>query len=177
MTGRFQLLHRQHLELLLIGLARGRHLVVGITNPDPSARRAVPESEHRHRAGANPFTYFERLGFVTAALRAEGVAADRFSVVPFPLHQPALWEWYVPLGTLQLVRASSAWERAKAESLGGGYRVEVLSPPGEGRLASSDLRRILDAGGPWQEAVPAATVPLVEAALSRRPWRERQRDG
>ena len=37
--GRFQVFHNDHLVYLLAGLALCRHLVVGITNPDPFLTR------------------------------------------------------------------------------------------------------------------------------------------
>ena len=37
--GRFQVLHNDHFKYLMAGKAQCRHLVVGITNPDPTLTR------------------------------------------------------------------------------------------------------------------------------------------
>src|SRR6185503_2780148 len=81
-TGRFQPVHHQHLELFALALAEHDHLVVAVTNPDSGARHEAATSTHRHTDAANPFTYFERLRLLRAALDGAGLA-DRASVVPF----------------------------------------------------------------------------------------------
>jgi hypothetical protein len=58
--GRFQVLHNDHLKYLLAGKARCRHLVVGITNPDPFLTKEDAAEPRRSEPGANPLTYFER---------------------------------------------------------------------------------------------------------------------
>jgi len=40
--GRFQVLHNEPLKYLLAGKALCKHLVVGITNPDPSLIKSEP---------------------------------------------------------------------------------------------------------------------------------------
>ena len=55
-TGRFQPVHAQHLELFALALAEHDHLVVAVTNPDSGARHEAATSTHRHTDAANPFT-------------------------------------------------------------------------------------------------------------------------
>lgn len=173
-TGRFQPPHRQHLDLLLLALRRADRLVVAVTNPDTADRARAPESGHRHLAEANPFTFYERLRLVTAALCAAGVRRERFDVVPFPLTAPALWPHYVPLAATHLVRVFSPWERAKAERLrAGGYDVVVLDGVSDQRLAGSDIRAAMVAGRPWREHVPEPVADLVEQMLRERTLDER----
>src|ERR1700758_3300621 len=93
-TGRFQPVHRQHLELFLEALATSDRLIVAITNPDPGARQPRAESAHRHLPESNPFTFWERLRMVRAALAGAGVTDDSVDVVPFPLHRPEVWPHY-----------------------------------------------------------------------------------
>ncbi|MGH9054633.1 MAG: adenylyltransferase/cytidyltransferase family protein, partial [Acidimicrobiales bacterium] len=125
-TGRFQPVHEQHLELFSVALKDCQRLVVGVTNPDTDARHVEPTSAHRHLSSANPFTYYERTVLLGAALRGAGLA-ERCSVVPFDLTHPALWSQYVPLAAVQFVRAYSDWEREKAGRLAAaGYRVRLL---------------------------------------------------
>lgn len=155
-TGRFQPLHRAHVELLLLVAARHDHLVVGITNPDPSTHAAEPASESRHEAAANPFTYYERYRFVHASLTEAGLVPQRFSIVPFPLHQPDLWYSYVPRDALQYVRIYSPWEQRKVELLQSHYTVEVIEPDEPKAMSSSDIRSARARGVGWRALVPPA---------------------
>jgi cytidyltransferase-like protein len=161
-TGRFQPVHAQHLELFAHALAHHDELVVAVTNPDPQARRREPTSTHRHTDAANPFTYFERVRLLAAALADTGLSA---TVVPFDLTRPEVWAGYVPLDAHHYVRAYSAWEREKAEQLrAGGYTVTVLDGDPAVKLDATDIRRGFDDGS-WERLVPAATVPLLRTLL------------
>ena len=53
---------------LLAGKARCEHLVVGITNPDPTLTREDEADPQRSIPSANPLTYFERYVMIRAAL-------------------------------------------------------------------------------------------------------------
>jgi nicotinamide-nucleotide adenylyltransferase len=173
-TGRFQPLHLDHLELLLRAAQRADELVVAITNPDPGARREAPESAHRHRPEANPFTFFERSALVRAALLGAGVEPARWRIVPFPLPRPEVWHDYVPPGAVQVVRAYSDWERAKAAQLeAGGYPVWLLDGDPAARRTATELRDLLATGGAWREQVPPATVALLEGFLAARSLADR----
>jgi nicotinamide-nucleotide adenylyltransferase len=173
-TGRFQPVHRQHLELFLEALGTSERLIVAITNPDPGTRAARPESAHRHLPEANPFTYYERLRLVRAALAGAGITEASVDVVPFPIHHAEVWPHYVPLGAIHLVRVSSAWEEAKARELeAAGYPVRVIRGGEHARLSGTEVRRALREGGQWREMLPGSVVPLVERLLADRPLAER----
>src|SRR5512135_911963 len=98
--GRFQVLHHDHLAYLLAGMALCRHLVVGITNPDPLLTRDESADRNRGSISANPLTYFERYVMIRGALEEAGVGLSRFSIVPFPISIPELYRNYVPLDAL-----------------------------------------------------------------------------
>ncbi|HVL86064.1 MAG TPA: cytidyltransferase [Pseudonocardia sp.] len=171
-TGRFQPVHDQHLELFGLVLARCAHLVVAVTNPDTGARHPEAAAPHRHTAQANPFTYYERARLLDAALAGAGLR-DRATVVPFDLTRPHLWHQYVPVHARQFVRVHGPWERTKAAWLAGaGYAVTVFDGDPATRVAATDLRALL-AGDGWRHAVPAATVPVLDDLLAARPMRER----
>lgn len=170
-TGRFQPVHGQHLELFARVLARCEHLVVAVTNPDSGARHEEATSRHRHTAWANPFTYFERVRLLNAALDGAGIRA---TIVPFDLTRPGVWHQYVPADAVQVVRAYTPWEHQKAALLReGGYAVTVLDGDPVGRVSASEVRRRLAGGDGWRDAVPAATVAVLEDLLAARPMRER----
>ncbi len=166
-TGRFQPVHHQHLELFALALAEHDHLVVAVTNPDSGARHEAATSTHRHTDAANPFTYFERVRLLRAALDGAGLA-DRASVVPFDLTRPELWPEYVPLGARHFVRAFSAWEKDKAGRLAdGGYAVTVVDGDPATKLDAAAIRdRFAD--GTWEAMVLPSTVPLLRELLGAR---------
>jgi nicotinamide mononucleotide adenylyltransferase len=164
-TGRFQPVHAQHLELFALALAEHDHLVVAVTNPDTGARHPAATSSHRHTDAANPFTYYERVRLLNAALGAAGLAA-RTTVVPFDLTRPAVWPEYVPRDAVHYVRAYSAWEKDKAARLSdGGYAVVVLDGDPARKLDASAIRDHF-ADGTWHDLVPPATVPVLAELLA-----------
>ncbi len=161
-TGRFQPVHDQHLELIGIALAECAHVIVAVTNPDPGARHEELTSTHRHTAAANPFTYYERARLLDAAVTGAGWAG-RTTVVPFDLTRPGLWAEYVPREARQYVRAYDGWEKQKAAALeAGGYRVVVLAGDPTTKHSATDVRAQLSAG-----AIPAAVLPAVSPLLAQ----------
>lgn len=166
-TGRFQPVHAQHLELFALALAEHDHLVVAVTNPDTGARHAAATSAHRHTDDANPFTYYERARLLAAALAGAGLA-DRATVVPFDLTRPQLWPEYVPRDAVQYVRAYSAWEADKAGRLAdGGYAVVVVDGDPATKLDAATIRAGFRDDS-WVSLVPPATVPVLRDLLGRR---------
>lgn len=167
-TGRFQPVHAQHLELIGMALARADRVVMAVTNPDTSARREEATSHHRHTSEANPFSYFERVLLLRAALQGAGWD-DRVVIVPFDLTRPPCWPEYVPLNALQVVRVFSEWEREKARQLReAGYQVwEVAGDPAT-KVHATHIRDAMAIGGDWVPLVPAATVPLLRDMLASR---------
>jgi cytidyltransferase-like protein len=165
-TGRFQPVHPQHMELFEIVLESCDHLVVAVTNPDAGARHQEAASAHRHTAEANPFTYYERARLIGAAVAAEGLV-ERVTVVPFDLVRRDHWAHYVPMAARQYVRTYSEWERQKAQWLAdAGYAVTVLTGDPGAKQSSTTVRERLTSGEGWQELVPSATVPLLDELLA-----------
>ena len=164
-TGRFQPVHKQHLELFRIALRDADHLIVAITNPDAGARQQDPASAHRHQASANPLTYYLRTRLIEAALRECGLTT-RTTIVPFDLTRSTHWIEYVPLYARQFVRVYSEWERRKAQLFAdAGYRVEVLDGDVRRRLSASDIRARMDGGEAWEDLVPRSAVPILRAFI------------
>ena len=160
--GRFQPFHRGHLEYALAALARCDHLLIGVTNPDPSLIVEEAADPERHRPEANAFTFFERQWMIRATLREAGVAAERVSVVPFPIHHPERWEFYCPAGTVQFVRVFSAWGREKTRRFDEtGWVVEVLDAGAAKEVSGSDVRRRMVADEPWEDLVPGAVAAVL----------------
>lgn len=164
-TGRFQPFHLDHLALAQRALADYERITIGITNPDPRSQVRNAASPHRHRAEANPLTYFERLSIIRSALEMAGVPSARFDIVPFPLEQETLWYHYIPAENVQLVRTFSEWEDTKVDILrGGGYTVQTIAGNPATRISASDIRAAIAAGSDaWRDQVPAGTRAVLDS--------------
>jgi len=163
--GRFQVFHNDHLVYLLSGMALCRHLVVGITNPDPILTRNENADPERSDPATNPLTYFERYLMVRAVLEEAGIQSSRFSVVPFPVNIPELYRHYVPLDALFFLSIYDAWGKRKLEYFQSlGLKTHVLrevSPDQKG-LSATDIRRRMIQNEPWEELVPPAVTLLMK---------------
>ena len=125
--GRFQPFHTGHLHYTLEALRRSEHLIIGITNPDPSETQVEETDAQRHTPEANPFTFFERQRMIRAALVDEAVELSCVSIVPFPIHTPQRWQYYCPKETVQFIRVFSEWGKEKvARFQEAGWPVEIL---------------------------------------------------
>jgi nicotinamide-nucleotide adenylyltransferase len=165
--GRFQVLHNDHLRYLLAGKGRCRHLVIGITNPDPTLTRDDAADPHRSLAVANPLSYFERYTMVQHAMLEAGMngAAD-FSVVPFPINLPELYKHYVPLHATFFLTIYDQWGRRKLERFRSlGLKTEILweKPREKKGLSGADVRSRMAKREPWEHLVPSSTARLMKA--------------
>ncbi len=163
--GRFQVLHNDHMRYLLAGKSRCRHLVVGITNPDPSLTSADRADPQRHEPHANPLTYFERYLMIRDVLSGQGLSRQEFSLVPFPVNRPDLYRFYVPMDGTFFLTIYDDWGRRKKkifESLG--LKIEVLweRSPEEKGLSSADVRRRMARGEAWETMVPAPVAKRMQ---------------
>ena len=162
--GRFQVLHNDHLAYLLAGAALCRHLVVGITNPDPLLTRDESADPKRSSPAANPLTYFERYVMVRAVLEEAGIGWSRFSVVPFPINIPELYRYYVPLDALFFLSIYDEWGKRKLEYFRSqGLATHVLRKVSAGQkgLSATDIRSRMSRNESWEELVPPAVVRLM----------------
>lgn len=163
--GRFQVLHNDHVRYLLAGKALCRHLVVGITNPDPSRTKDEAADPHRSHPAANPLTYFERYRLVRAALTESGCDLSEFSVVPFPINTPAYYRYYLPMDAVFFVSIYDDWGRRKMQyfqSLNLSVHVLREVTDEEKGISGSEVRRRMAAGRPWQHLVPGSVAQLLQ---------------
>jgi nicotinamide-nucleotide adenylyltransferase len=163
--GRFQVLHNDHLKYLLAGKALCRHLVVGITNPDPSQVKDELADPNRSRIIANPLTYFERYRLVHAALVEADVGSEAFSVVPLPINKPEYYRYYVPMEAVFFLSIYDDWGRQKKryfESMQ--LQVHVLweVKPEDKGISGSDVRRKMADGQKWTHLVPDSVASLLK---------------
>lgn len=163
--GRFQVLHNDHLKYLMAGKARCRHLVVGITNPDPTQTREDSADLHRSSPVANPLNYFERYTMVRAAIFQAGVPLLDFSVVPFPVNLPELYKYYVPIDGTFFLTIYDQWGRRKLELFQSlRLKTEILweKPLHKKGLSAGDIRERMAVGEPWEDLVPPSTRLLMK---------------
>lgn len=163
--GRFQIFHLDHLKYVLAAKERCRHLVIGITNPDPTLTRTDPADPLRSLPEANPLTYFERQAIIRAAVVASGFSAEQYSIVPLPVNFPELYRYYLPLDATFYLTIYDAWGRRKLslfQSLG--LKVEVLwvKAPEEKGISSTDVRRRIAAGEKWEHLVPPSVASVMK---------------
>ena len=164
--GRFQVFHSDHLEYALAAKAHCERLIVGITSPDPEQTAADAADDHRHLAKENPLSYFERLQLIECALRDAGVAAGEFLIVPFPINRLDLLHHYVPSAATHYLTIYDDWGRTKLDRMQAlGFDVEVLweRPLAEKKIHGRKLRRLIAAGEPWRQLVPAGVAALLDS--------------
>jgi nicotinamide mononucleotide adenylyltransferase len=163
--GRFQVLHNDHLVYLLAGTALCRHLVVGITNPDPILTRDEDADPKRSDPAANPLTYFERYLMVRAVLEDAGIEPSRLSVVPFPINIPELYRYYVPLDALFFLSIYDEWGKRKLEYFSSlGLRTHILRDVAAEQkgLSATEIRHRMVCNEPWEDMVPPAAARLMK---------------
>ncbi len=162
--GRFQVFHNDHLAYLLLGKTKCRHLIIGITNPDPTHTSPDPVDPNRSLPESNPLTYYERHTLVTAALTEVEVPQSEFSIVPMPINYPQLLKYYVPFQATYFLSIYDNWGRRKKalfENLG--LSVQILSerPESEKGLSASNIRRSIADDQPWTHLVPPVVSRLL----------------
>jgi nicotinamide-nucleotide adenylyltransferase len=163
--GRFQVLHNDHIKYLLAGKQLCKHLIVGITNPDPSLTRDSETNPHRSKSLANPLTYYERYVMVQTALLEQGLELSEFSIVPFPINLPELIKYYVPIDAIFFLTIYDDWGRQKKrffESLG--LKIHVLwevTLENKG-LSSSDIREAMIEDKQWEHFLPKSVARLMK---------------
>jgi nicotinamide-nucleotide adenylyltransferase len=160
--GRFQPFHFGHLEYVLAAFQRCEHLIVGITNPDPSLIVAEATDSERHKPEANLFTFFERQRMIRAALVEASIELSRISIVPFPIHHPERWRFYCPQETVLFIRLYSDWGKEKMRRFQErGWVVEILDPGVAKHVSGGEVRRRLQAAQGWEALVPPAVAEVL----------------
>lgn len=163
--GRFQVFHNDHLKYLMAGKARCTHLVVGITNPDPTLIGEDVSDPRRSSRLSNPLTYFERYTMVRAVLAEAGVRGEELSIVPLPINFPELYRFYVPLGATFYLTIYDEWGRRKLELFHSlGLKTEILweKPPEAKGVTGGQVRKLVAEKGIWEHLVPPATAGLIK---------------
>lgn len=162
--GRFQPLHKGHLEYLLAAKERCDFLWVGITQFDVHDLKPSPKDRHREDPANNPLTYDERVEIVTEALMDEGIRRNEFKIIKFPVESPEILNEVLPINIPIFTTVYDDWNRYKIEALRKrGYKVIVLWERKEKVFDGIEVRRLIREGDPkWRELVPPATIRALE---------------
>ena len=162
--GRFQVLHNDHMKYLMSGKALCRHLVVGVTNPDPFLTKKEDTDVERNDPMANPLTYYERYILINAALEENGVNSHEFSVVPFPINFPELYRYYVPMDAVFFLTIYDEWGKQKQKYFKEqGVETHVLwDVPSEKKgISAGDVRDLMIKEHSWESLVPQSVSRLL----------------
>jgi nicotinamide mononucleotide adenylyltransferase len=163
--GRFQVLHYDHMKYLMAGKNLCRHLVVGITNPDPFLTKMENADTERNNPLANPLTYYERYALVNAALKEEGLTSDQFSVVPFPINFPDRYKYYVPMDAVFFLTIYDEWGKQKLTYFQKqGLKTHVLwdVPLEKKGLSAGSVRDLMIQEKPWEHLVPHRVAAILK---------------
>ena len=153
------------MRYLLAGKNRCKHLVVGITNPDPLLTKFDETDKARSSREANPLTYFERYSIVKLALKEAGVSENNFSIVPFPINYPELYAYYVSLNASFYLTIYDPWGEKKLHMFKSlGLTTEILWQKNitQKRISGKDVRRRIVEDGEWTHLVPKTTAEYIK---------------
>ena len=164
--GRFQPLHKGHLEYLLASLERCDHLYVGITQylHDRLVQVDSADAAHRSLPENNPLSYFERMRIIEIALEAEGVEHERFDILPFPIEEPLLLTQFLPTSVPVFTTTYDEWNQEKIQTLErAGYEVINLWDRDHKDYEGKAVRTLMRTGDEaWKTQVPDAVVQYLE---------------
>jgi len=162
--GRFQVLHNDHLKYIMAGKELCQHLIVGITNPDPTLSKREDVDPERNNPVANPLTYYERYVLVKTTLEENGIVSNQFSIVPFPINFPELYQYYVPMDAVFFLTIYDEWGKQKLSYFETqGLKTHVLwdIPQDQKGISASQVRKLMIDNKPWGHLVPHSVGALL----------------
>jgi nicotinamide mononucleotide adenylyltransferase len=162
--GRFQIFHNDHLKYLQAAKARCRHLVVAITNPDPTLTKFDPTDPGRSSPARNPLSYYERYRIIKRALQQQDWSPEEFSIVPLPINFPDLYHYYVPLTATFFLTIYDDWGERKLQmfqSLGLSTEVLWRRPLAKKGLTGTEIRRLMVLREDWHHLVPPGAAEML----------------
>lgn len=163
--GRFQMLHLGHMEYLLEAKKLCKHLVIGISNPDPGAIKYDEACPHRSLDAANPLTFYERLQMIDGAMTEAGVDRSEFTIVPMPINYPDRIRYYVPEDGEFLLTIYDDWGMERKKIIEGlGYPVTILWTREDSSRVSSgtEIRQMMMEGKDWSHLAPPSVFRFAE---------------
>ena len=164
--GRFQPLHLGHLlGHLLPAKEKCDHLIIGITNPDPTLTLPDDTNISRTSRHNNPLTYFERVKIIESVLVDVGISRSQFTIVPFPINYPQVVKYYVPEEAVHCLTIFDEWGEKKLRSLKyHGLKTHVLfrKDINEKVISSTLVREKIIRGSKIDNLVPKQVIDYID---------------
>ncbi|MDR2410889.1 MAG: viperin family antiviral radical SAM protein [Bacteroidales bacterium] len=164
--GRFQCLHYGHIEYLLSGFARCKHLVIGITHCYPTMTAESDRAdENRFKAESNPFSFYERMIMIRNSLLDENIDASQFDIVPFPIEKEEDIFYFAPKEAVCFITIYDKWGNRKKEKLNKlGLHIEIMWEKDismKPACATIIRNMIVNQNDAWLKMVPAAVSKYI----------------
>jgi len=151
-VGRFQPLHHGHIYILTKILKQYKKLKIGIGSSQLS------------KIKSDPFTYKERLNFISSALNKRGISPDRVEIFPIPdIFNANRWVDHVIsiVGEFDTIFSNSDWVRQLFQNKGitVGQKIEIFKKKYNG----SNVRKLISKENKnWTSLVPKEVANLIE---------------
>ncbi|WP_049971375.1 adenylyltransferase/cytidyltransferase family protein [Haladaptatus cibarius] len=165
--GRFQPFHDGHLEYAKWASNNCDQLIIGITNADPSHIAEEVDDPKRHKLAHNPLKYYERKRIIEMAIEQSNIETA-FSISPFPINRPELWQYYIPQDVYHFILMLEEWHETKVSRLRR-HGKEVKTKRKERDISGYEVRKKIATNAEWKDDVPNAVADELESigAVSR----------
>ncbi len=150
--GRFQPLHHGHIYMLTKILRLYKKIKIGVGSSQFSKTKI------------NPFTYEERVNFISSALNKRGITSERFSIYPIPdIFNARKWVNHVTsiVGSFDTIFSNSDWVRQLFQNEGYtvGEKIEIFKK----KYNASNVRKLIYKDNRnWTTLVPKEVVNLIK---------------
>jgi len=151
-VGRFQPLHHGHIYMLNKILKLYKNVKIGVGSSQFSKTKI------------NPFTYEERINFITSTLNKRGITSQRFSIYPIPdIFNASEWVNHVIsiVGSFDTIFSNSDWVRQLFQNEG--YTVGQKIGIFKKKYNASNIRKLISKDHKnWTILVPKEVVTLIK---------------
>ena len=150
--GRFQPFHHGHIYMLNKILKLYKKIKIGVGSSQFSKTKI------------NPFTYEERVNFITSALNKRGITSERFSIYPIPdIFNASKWVNHVIsiVGNFDTIFSNSDWVRQLFQNEGYiiGEKIGIFKK----KYNASNVRKLICKDNRnWTTLVPKEVVNLIK---------------
>ncbi|GAH05159.1 unnamed protein product, partial [marine sediment metagenome] len=150
--GRFQPLHHGHIYMLNKILKTYKTIKIGVGSSQLSKTKI------------NPFTYEERINFITSALNKRAITSQRFRIYPIPdIFNASEWVNHVItiVGNFDTIFANSDWVRQLFQNEGYivGEKIEIFKK----KYNASNVRKLISKNDRnWTALVPKEVTHLIK---------------
>jgi len=156
--GKFQVLHKGHMEFILAAKSKCNFLYIGITNPDPFLTSSNLNDINRSKISSNPLKYFERMEMIKGAVLENKINRSDFEIVPFPINFPDRIKYYVPLSAMFYLTIYDDWgwhKKSVLDSLGVSTNIMWVKTMAERFTSGTEVRKLIANDQKWSHLVPS----------------------